>query len=187
MASGPIAKGTVTFASGLPKGVTLELFANGKELGALSEPADSNDLPACGLSGDNRTLAAELYAICNAALRSRGLPLFPEMPAHRVTVQGGIGTADEQALLRRAYQADATGWGTPFLLVPEAVNMDPDHLRQLASATEAHVRLSDHSPLGIPFWILTDSTSEQARLSEELNYFRARSSARAPLRMLRIA
>lgn len=61
VASGPTAKGTVTFASGLPNGVTLELFANGKELGALAEPVNSNDLPACGLTGDNRTLAAEFW------------------------------------------------------------------------------------------------------------------------------
>ncbi len=60
-AAGRTSKGTVTFASGLPKGVSLELFANGTELGVLNTPVDPAILPACGLDGDNRTLAAEFW------------------------------------------------------------------------------------------------------------------------------
>ncbi|MDZ7615176.1 MAG: hypothetical protein U5K51_16885 [Flavobacteriaceae bacterium] len=36
------------------------------------------------------------------------------------TVQGGVGTAEEHEFLLTHYQADSVGWGTPFLLVPEA-------------------------------------------------------------------
>ena len=61
------------------------------------------------------------------------------------------------------YQVDAAGWGTPFLLVPEATNVDDMHLQRLAAATESDVVLSDHSPLGVPFWTLTTSASERAR------------------------
>lgn len=54
-------KGVVTFASGLPAGTSIELYANGKLLGVLNEPVSADALPACGLTGDNRTLATELY------------------------------------------------------------------------------------------------------------------------------
>ncbi|OGR88856.1 MAG: hypothetical protein A2992_09260 [Elusimicrobia bacterium RIFCSPLOWO2_01_FULL_59_12] len=108
-------------------------------------------------------LAEELFAICNAALLARGRPSFAAAPRHRVTAQGGIGTAQEQELLLAYYRADATGWGTPFLLVPEVTHVDEAHLRKLIAATEEDVRLSDCSPLGIPFWSLTNSASEAAR------------------------
>lgn len=80
-----------------------------------------------------------------------------------LTVQGGIGTAEEDALLREHYRADATGWGTPFLLVPEVTNVDDEHLRLLADASAQEVYLSDSSPFGVPFWNLRTSASEEAR------------------------
>ncbi len=110
-----------------------------------------------------QALTSELQAICNAALLAKGLPTFTDLPPHRVTVQGGIGTAEEQSFLLQSYQVDGTGWGTPFLLVPEAVSIDEEHLRRLAAATEKDVTLSDHSPLGVPFWTLITSASEEAR------------------------
>ena len=36
----------------------------------------------------------------------------------RITAQGGIGTADEDKLLREYFGVDLTGWATPFMLVP---------------------------------------------------------------------
>jgi hypothetical protein len=81
----------------------------------------------------------------------------------RVTVQGGIGTAAEDALLREHYGVDGTGWGTPFLLVPEVTNVDDEHLEKLCAATAADVYLSNSSPLGVPFWNLRTSASEVAR------------------------
>lgn len=111
---------------------------------------------------NRQALSEELYALCNAALLSHGRPPFLAKPTQRLTVQGGIGTAEEHSALRRM-GADATGWGTPFLLVPEAVNLDEDHRQKLTRATAADISLSDHSPLGVPFWTLNTSSSERAR------------------------
>ncbi len=81
----------------------------------------------------------------------------------RITVQGGIGTAEENKFLMEHYEVDGTGWGTPFLMVPEATNVDQEHLQKLTDAGEKEVYLSGRSPLGIPFWSLRTSSSEKAR------------------------
>ncbi len=81
----------------------------------------------------------------------------------RITVQGGIGVALEDAFLLKYYEVDGTGWGTPFLLVPEATNVDDAHLEKLAGATDRDVRLGGASPLGVPFWSLNNSSSEETR------------------------
>jgi hypothetical protein len=104
-----------------------------------------------------------LGVICSKALKKRGIPesLIPENV--RITLQGGIGTADEDKFLRQYYNLSSIGWGTPFLLVPEATNVDSFHLKKLVSASNSDVYLSECSPLGIPFWNLKTSTSEETR------------------------
>ncbi len=82
----------------------------------------------------------------------------------RITVQGGLGDPDEDRLLREYYGVDGTGWGSAFLFVPEAVNIDRGSLQALIDAGEHDIRLSGASPLGVPFWNLTTSASEQNRL-----------------------
>ncbi len=82
----------------------------------------------------------------------------------RITAQGGIGTADEQELLLNYYKLDATGWGTPFLLVPEVTNVDDYNLQKLINASPQDIELSDSSPLGIKYWNLINSSSEEAKL-----------------------
>lgn len=81
----------------------------------------------------------------------------------RITVQGGIGTANENKFLLEHYEVDGTGWGTPFLMVPEVTNVDQEHLQKLADADDKDVYLSGRSPLGIPFWSLRTSSSEKSR------------------------
>ncbi|MBL4904226.1 MAG: hypothetical protein JKY62_16510 [Desulfocapsa sp.] len=81
----------------------------------------------------------------------------------KVTVQGGVGTAAEHDFLRNYYGVDSVGWGTPFLLVPEAVLMDAVNIKRLMEATGDDVFLSDASPLGVPFWNMRTSTSEDLR------------------------
>ncbi len=50
---------------------------------------------------------------------------FSAMPPDaKITVQGGIGTHDEDQFLMNHYDLDGTGWATPFLLVPEVSNVD---------------------------------------------------------------
>lgn len=86
------------------------------------------------------------------------------IPQQRFSVQGGIGTAAENNFLMEYYQLDATGWGSPFLLVPEATNVDDETLTQLTVAREEDYYLSGASPLGILFNNFKGSSSEQQRL-----------------------
>jgi len=113
---------------------------------------------------NNRSaLALELMGICNQALATKGISSFANTPEIRVTVQGGIGTAHENNFLLDYYQTDSTGWGSPFLLVPEATEVDEETLQQLATAKQEDYYLSNISPLGIPFNNLRNTTSETQR------------------------
>jgi len=108
-------------------------------------------------------LTQQLHAVYVKALAENGrVPIELPYPV-RVTVQGGIGTADENAFLLDYYGVDGTGWATPFLLVPEATNLDDEHVEKLAAATDGDVYLSNSSPFGIPFWNLRNSASEEDR------------------------
>ncbi|OGT06137.1 MAG: hypothetical protein A2103_03975 [Gammaproteobacteria bacterium GWF2_41_13] len=78
----------------------------------------------------------------------------------KITAQGGVGTHEEHEFLMNHYKLDAVGWGSPFLLVPEVTNVDAEQLNQLLTAQPY---LSNSSPLGIPFWNITMSASENAR------------------------
>lgn len=108
-------------------------------------------------------LIGELFELYNAARRQRGKPTFDQPHPVRITAQGGIGTAHEQELLIHHYQVDATGWGTPFLLVPEATTTDPETLEKLCRATVEDLYLSEVSPMGVPFNNLRTSPSELAK------------------------
>lgn len=110
-----------------------------------------------------KELVDSLHEIYRKALVEQGRADRVEPLAARVTVQGGIGTAEEDELLRRHFGVYGTGWGTPFLLVPEVTNVDDEQLTKLVAANEEDVFLSGSSPLGIPFWNLRSSSSEQAR------------------------
>ncbi len=111
-----------------------------------------------------RELQDDLFQLYGKALAKQGHAM-PAKPHHtRITVQGGIGTAHENTFLLQHYEVDGTGWGTPFLLVPEAVLMDGAERDKLCRATEEDVFLSPSSPLGVPFWNLRTSASEEVRL-----------------------
>ena len=59
----------------------------------------------------------------------------PEQPLDlKITVQGGVGTAEEHDFLLDHYDVDSVGWGSPFLLVPEATSVDKLTLASLAAA-----------------------------------------------------
>ena len=108
-------------------------------------------------------LREKLYAIYAQAFSASGRSEVQSAPDVRITAQGGITTADEDQFLLTFYRVDGTGWATPFLLVPEVTNVDNAHLQKLSTAEERDVYLSDASPLGIPFWNLRTSASEEAR------------------------
>ncbi len=109
-------------------------------------------------------LRDQLHKVWLGGMESLGRTAPGQMPDFRVTVQGGIGTADENRLLEEDYGVDGTGWASPFLLVPEVVNIDPSHVQKICAAGEGDVHLSQSSPLGVPFWSLKSSSSEENRL-----------------------
>ncbi|MTI87853.1 MAG: hypothetical protein FH748_07785 [Balneolaceae bacterium] len=74
-----------------------------------------------------------------------------EVGQPRITVQGGIGTSGEARRLLQDFGMDATGWGSPFLMVPEATTVDEETLNLLKEAKEEDLYLSGVSPLGVPF------------------------------------
>ena len=69
----------------------------------------------------------------------------------KITAQGGVGTEEEHSFLLDHYKLDSVGWGSPFLLVPEATTVDKATLDQLKEAKEDDLYLSNISPLGVPF------------------------------------
>ena len=77
-----------------------------------------------------------------------------------ITVQGGIGTSGEAQRLINDFGCDSTGWGSPFLLVPEATCVDDDTLNLLVNAKKGDLYLSGASPLGVPFNNLRNTGSE---------------------------
>lgn len=113
-------------------------------------------------------LKKSLLDAYNNSLREKGKTTFAEAPPIRITVQGGIGTSDEDLFLRNHYAVDGTGWGTPFLLVPEATTVDEPTLKRLQESSEKDVVLSHNSPLGVPFYYLKGTTSETEKYSRIL-------------------
>lgn len=86
---------------------------------------------------------------------------IPQQPLElKITVQGGLGTAEEHDFLLNHYKVDSVGWGTPFLLVPEATSVDAKTRELLINAKEEDLYLSHISPLGIPFNTLRGTTNE---------------------------
>lgn len=108
-------------------------------------------------------LAGTQFEMMKQALAAKG-KVCPEMPPElRISAQGGVGTAEEHEFLRNHYEIDSVGWGTPFLLVPEAVNMDQPTLNRLSEAREKDLFLSNVSPLGVPFNNLRGNTKDEER------------------------
>ncbi len=82
-----------------------------------------------------------------------------------ISAQGGVGTAEEHQFLLDHYQVDSVGWGSPFLLVPEATNVDDSTLNQLIESKEDDLYLSNTSPLGVPFNTLRGNSKDIEKLS----------------------
>ncbi len=95
--------------------------------------------------------------------RKRPVPVKP-MPL-KITAQGGVGTAEEHTFLIDQYKLDSVGWGTPFLLVPEATSVDEQTMQKLIEAKEDDLYLSNISPLGVPFNSLKGNTQDIEKLS----------------------
>ncbi len=105
-----------------------------------------------------------LFEIYNAALEKKTNRKFIYPPSLIFSVQGGIGTHEEDEFLHDYYNVESTGWGTPFLLVPEATTVDATTLQQLGAATEKDIMLSRNSPLGVRFHYLKNTSAEKEKL-----------------------
>ena len=93
--------------------------------------------------------------------KGREVPAGTREHEAAVAIQGGLGNSGEQRRMIEGFGADATGWGTPFLLVPEATPVD-DRTRELLRRAKAEdLYLSGASPLGVPFNNLRTSTAAQ--------------------------
>lgn len=108
-----------------------------------------------------QTLSDTLFEITKKALTAKGRVCPESAPKMKVTAQGGVGTAGEHQFLLNHYQLDSIGWGTPFLLVPEAVNVDSDTLEMLCNAKESDLYLSNISPMGVPFNSIKGNTKDK--------------------------
>ncbi|SKB68776.1 hypothetical protein [Dyadobacter psychrophilus] len=108
-------------------------------------------------------MLTDLFALYQAALGTKSIDI-KDIPALRITVQGGIGTAQEDEFLLKHYKVDATGWGSPFLLVPEVTNVDEQTLSELTKADSSDYYVSNSSPLGVLFNNFKRSSAEKQRL-----------------------
>lgn len=111
------------------------------------------------------SLTQTLWISCQQILQEKGMPEMPVGLKPKITYQGGIGNARENQFLMEYYELDGTGWGSPFLLVPEATSVDEDTLQRLINARKSDFYLSHASPLGVPFNNLRTSSGEDQRKS----------------------
>jgi len=109
-------------------------------------------------------LHVAMYEVFLPALQNSGRVVPDSVLNFKITAQGGVGTAEEHKFLLKHYHIDSVGWGTPFLLVPEATNVDTQTLNLLKDAKEEELYLSNISPLGVPFNNLRDNTKDIAKL-----------------------
>ncbi|GAL70585.1 hypothetical protein [Jejuia pallidilutea] len=107
-----------------------------------------------------KELQEAIQAVLNQELLNQNR-MVPKQPLSiEITAQGGVGTEEEHSFLLEHYDLDSVGWGSPFLLVPEATTVDEKTLDKLTKAKENDLYLSDISPLGVPFNNLRNNTKD---------------------------
>lgn len=109
-----------------------------------------------------KELVTSTFQLVQKALQQKDIVLH-EPPQVKITVQGGVGTAEEHEFLLEHYEVDSVGWGSPFLLVPEATASDPATRKLLAEAKENDFYRSNISPLGVPFNTVKGTTNEKLK------------------------
>jgi len=105
------------------------------------------------------TLKKDVFEILTGALENSGKSIPSDLNLN-ITVQGGVGNSKEHEFLLDNYNVDSVGWGTPFLLVPEATTVEPATMETLKKAKEEDLFLSNVSPLGVPFNSLRGSSND---------------------------
>ena len=105
-------------------------------------------------------LRESLQGILIDALKAKNKAVPPNDIPVKITAQGGVGTAEEHDFLMKHYNLDSIGWGSPFLMVPEACDVDDKTLSLLETANEKDLSLSHASPLGVRFNNLVSNTRD---------------------------
>lgn len=114
---------------------------------------------------ENRNeLVQSVHQILENALTQKKFHAPKKALPLKISAQGGVGTAEEHQFILDHYQVDSVGWGTPFLLVPEATTVDDSTVEKLVAAKEDDLYLSNISPLGIPFHSLRGNTKDLEKL-----------------------
>jgi hypothetical protein len=101
-----------------------------------------------------------LFEIYSTALKNINKEFSKIPPDIKFTVQGGVGTYEEHKFLMDFYNVDSVGWGSPFLLVPEVVNIDEKTMGLIARSEESGFFISNISPMGVPFNTVKGTTGE---------------------------
>ena len=108
-------------------------------------------------------LQTSAFTLWKSALEQKGKMTTSEPLEIKISVQGGVGTSEEHEFLLTNYNADSVGWGSPFLLVPEATSMDLETRNLLMKAKEEDYYLSNMSPLGVPFNTIRGTSNDEIK------------------------
>ncbi|KUJ55955.1 hypothetical protein [Chryseobacterium aquaticum] len=103
------------------------------------------------------------YSLMVTALQQKQKYIPAEPLEMKITIQGGVGTSEEHDFLLKNYNADSVGWGSPFLLVPEATSVDAETRNLLAQSKKEDFYLSHISPLGVPFNTVKGTSNEMLK------------------------
>lgn len=112
-------------------------------------------------------LVQSAHTLMISALEQKGKPVFVNPLEMKITVQGGVGTSEEHEFLLATYNVDSVGWGSPFLLVPEATSVDTETRNLLLKSKEQDLYLSQISPLGVPFNTIKGTSNEILKQQKE--------------------
>lgn len=105
-------------------------------------------------------IIASAFPMLKTALEQKGKVVPKETLDIQISVQGGVGTAEEHDFLLSNFDVNSIGWGSPFLLVPEATSVDKETRDLLAKSKENDFYISHISPLGVPFNTVRGTSNE---------------------------
>jgi len=115
---------------------------------------------------NRKDLIESVHEILITSLKNNDRIIPKEKLDLKITTQGGVGTGEEHQFLIDQYEVDSVGWGSPFLLVPEATTVDNSTMNKLMDAKEQDLYLSNISPLGVPFNSLRGNTKDLRKLEK---------------------
>lgn len=129
-------------------------------------------------------LQSSAYSLWSEALKQKGKTAPSEPLDIKISVQGGVGTSEEHEFLLSNYNTDSVGWGSPFLLVPEATSLDQETRDLLVKGKEEDFYLSNISPLGVPFNTIKGTSNE---IIKKKNIAKSKFGSSCPKKLLALS